>query len=67
MACPLGAAARGPTWARTGYESVRAQLNADNELKAKLEALRLATGRLMGLGDVANKTYPKMTLDSKAP
>ncbi len=49
---------------RTGYESV-AQLNADNELKAKLEALRLATGRLMGLGDVANKTYPKMTLIAK--
>ena len=46
---------------RTGYESV-AQLNGDAELKAKLEALRLATGRLMGLGDVAKKNYPKMTL-----
>jgi 4-oxalomesaconate tautomerase len=46
---------------RTGYEGV-AQLNGDAELKAKLEALRLATGRLMGLGDVARKNYPKMTL-----
>lgn len=46
---------------RTGYESV-AQLNGDVELKAKLEALRLATGHLMGLGDVTKKTYPKMTL-----
>ena len=46
---------------RTGYESV-AQLNGDTELKARLEALRLATGQLMGLGDVAKKTYPKMTL-----
>jgi len=46
---------------RTGYEGV-AQLDGDSELKAKLEALRLATGRLMGLGDVAGKNYPKMTL-----
>ena len=46
---------------RTGYESVTA-LNADSELKNKLEALRLKTGELMGLGDVGNKTYPKMCL-----
>jgi 4-oxalomesaconate tautomerase len=46
---------------RTGYESV-ADLNADGELKTKLEALRLATGKLMGLGDVSPKTYPKMCL-----
>jgi 4-oxalomesaconate tautomerase len=46
---------------RTGYETV-AQLNVDTELKAKLETLRLATGRLMGLGDVAKKSFPKMTL-----
>ncbi len=46
---------------RTGYETV-AELNADAGLKARIEALRLAAGRLMGLGDVAGKTYPKMCL-----
>ncbi len=46
---------------RTGYESV-AELNADTELKTKLEALRLHCGQLMGLGDVSQKNYPKMTL-----
>jgi len=46
---------------RTGCEGV-AELNADAELKAKLEALRLAAGHLMGLGDVSKKTYPKMCL-----
>jgi 4-oxalomesaconate tautomerase len=46
---------------RTGYESV-AELNADTQLKARIEALRLQTGRLMGLGDVSAKNYPKMTL-----
>ncbi len=51
-ACDLG---------RSGYESV-AELNADTELKARLEALRLHCGHLMGLGDVTKKTYPKMTL-----
>ncbi len=47
--------------ARTGYEDADA-LNADTGLKARLEALRLATGTLMGLGDVTKKTYPKMCL-----
>ena len=46
---------------RTGSESVAA-LNADVELKTKIEALRLKAGRLMGLGDVAKKNYPKMCL-----
>lgn len=46
---------------RTGYESV-AELNGDVELKTRIEALRLHTGRLMGLGDVSSKNYPKMTL-----
>lgn len=46
---------------RTGYETV-AQLNADEELKARLERLRLACGPAMGLGDVGPKNYPKMTL-----
>ena len=45
----------------TGYESVD-QLNADGQLKARLEALRLQASLLMGLGDVRKKNYPKMTL-----
>jgi 4-oxalomesaconate tautomerase len=46
---------------RTGYESV-AEMNADTELKTKIEALRLQVSLLMGLGDVSQKNYPKMTL-----
>ncbi len=46
---------------RTGYES-RESLDADTELKAKLEEIRLAAGRLMGLGDVKDKVIPKMAL-----
>ena len=46
---------------RTGYESVAA-LNADSELKARLERLRIACGHAMQLGDVTAKNYPKMTL-----
>jgi 4-oxalomesaconate tautomerase len=46
---------------RSGDESVAA-LNADTQLKATLEALRLAAGHLMGLGDVSAKSYPKMCL-----
>jgi 4-oxalomesaconate tautomerase len=46
---------------RTGFESVD-QLNADSELKTRLERLRIACGHAMGLGDVTAKNYPKMTL-----
>ncbi|UBM08854.1 4-oxalomesaconate tautomerase [Cupriavidus metallidurans] len=46
---------------RTGYESVAA-LNADHELKQRIEAARLVAGELMGLGDVSDKSYPKMCL-----
>ncbi len=49
---------------RTGYETV-AELNADTELKARIEALRLKAGKAMGLGDVGPKTYPKMCLLSE--
>ena len=48
---------------RTGYESVD-QLNADTELKARIERLRIACGHAMKLGDVTAKNYPKMTLIS---
>lgn len=47
----------------TGQEKP-AELNADTDLKARIEALRLQTGELMGLGDVSGRNYPKMTLVS---
>jgi 4-oxalomesaconate tautomerase len=46
---------------RTGYESV-AELNADTELKARLETLRKSAGQLMGLGDVTEAVIPKLSL-----
>ena len=46
---------------RTGYETAEA-LNADTELKQRIEALRLQIALRMGLGDVSAKNYPKMTL-----
>ncbi|HEX2888758.1 4-oxalomesaconate tautomerase [Vineibacter terrae] len=45
----------------TGYED-RDALDKDAALKARIEALRLAAGRLMGLGDVSRKVVPKMAL-----
>jgi 4-oxalomesaconate tautomerase len=39
-----------------------AELEADHALTAKVEAIRLAAGRLMNLGDVSTKTVPKMSL-----
>ena len=49
----------------TGYETV-AELNADTELKARLEAIRRAAGRLMGMGEVASKVVPKISLIAPA-
>jgi 4-oxalomesaconate tautomerase len=46
---------------RTGYESV-AELEADAELAARVRAIRLAAGPLMGLGDVSAATVPKLSL-----
>jgi 4-oxalomesaconate tautomerase len=45
----------------TGYES-RAELEAADEVKARIEKIRLAAGPLMNLGDVSQKSVPKMTL-----
>lgn len=45
----------------TGYESP-AELEANTELKARVESIRLKAGELMNLGDVTNKTVPKMSL-----
>jgi 4-oxalomesaconate tautomerase len=46
---------------RTGYESTD-ELNDDAALKELLEDLRIEGAELMGLGDVRDKSYPKMTL-----
>lgn len=42
-----------------------AELEANEALKFRVEAIRIAAGPMMGLGDVANKTVPKMCLVSK--
>ena len=44
----------------------RTALDADDALKARLEAIRLAAGPMMRLGDVADKSVPKMTLVAPA-
>lgn len=45
----------------TGYED-RETLDGDADMKAKVEAIRLKAGPLMNLGDVAEKSVPKMML-----
>ena len=40
-------------------------LEADDDLRDRLEAIRLKAGPLMNLGDVASKSVPKMTMVSK--
>ncbi len=47
----------------TGDET-REALDGNAELKRRLEAIRLACGPLMNLGDVTDKTVPKMTMVS---
>lgn len=50
---------------KSGYET-REELNADADLKARLEKIRLKAGAAMGLGDVSDKVVPKMTMVSPA-
>jgi 4-oxalomesaconate tautomerase len=45
----------------TGSETP-AQLEADDDVKRRVEAIRLAAGPLMNLGDVTDATVPKMSL-----
>ncbi|WP_223477899.1 4-oxalomesaconate tautomerase [Oricola indica] len=49
----------------TGDETPE-ELEANDELRAKLEAIRLKCGPLMNLGDVKEKSVPKMTMVSRA-
>jgi 4-oxalomesaconate tautomerase len=46
---------------KSGYEAP-ADLNSDQKLKTRLEAIRILAGQRMGLGDVRSKVIPKMTL-----
>jgi 4-oxalomesaconate tautomerase len=46
---------------KSGYETP-ADLNSDQELKSRLEAIRIQAGERMGLGDVRSRVVPKMTL-----
>ncbi|HZW53825.1 MAG TPA: PrpF domain-containing protein, partial [Candidatus Elarobacter sp.] len=52
---------RAADFGKTGHESPD-ELEADAGLKARVEQVRLAAGKLMNLGDVAKKTVPKMCL-----
>jgi 4-oxalomesaconate tautomerase len=45
----------------TGYER-REELDAASDLKAKIEGIRLIAGPMMNLGDVTDKSVPKMML-----
>lgn len=45
----------------TGYETP-AELEANTQLKERVESIRLEVGQMMNLGDVTNKTVPKMSL-----
>ena len=47
----------------TGQET-REELEANDVLRAKLESIRLQVGPLMNLGDVKEKSVPKMTMVS---
>jgi 4-oxalomesaconate tautomerase len=48
----------------TGYET-RDAINANSELKARIESIRLQVGPRMNLGDVTKKVVPKMCLVAK--
>ncbi|HEX6219607.1 MAG TPA: PrpF domain-containing protein, partial [Acidimicrobiia bacterium] len=47
----------------TGYETC-AELESNDELRGRLEQIRLAAGPAMGLGDVSGTTIPKLTMVS---
>jgi 4-oxalomesaconate tautomerase len=46
---------------KTGYES-SAELDADRDFFARMEAMRLDAGRRMGLGDVTGRVVPKIAM-----
>jgi len=56
---------RATDFGKTGYESPE-QLESDTDLKARIEEIRLIIGERMNLGDVSDKTVPKMCLIAAA-
>lgn len=56
---------RAADFGKTGYETPE-ELEADAELKKRVETIRLALGARMNLGDVTKKTVPKMSLIAPA-
>lgn len=56
---------RASDFGKTGYESPE-ELEADAELKKAVESIRLQAGEPMNLGDVVDKTVPKMSLVAAA-
>jgi 4-oxalomesaconate tautomerase len=56
---------RAEDFGKTGYESP-IELEADSELKQRIEHIRLKLGSAMNLGNVSDKTVPKMSLVAPA-
>ena len=54
---------RAEDFSLSGAETVE-QLEVNEDLKTRLESVRLQVGPMMNLGDVTDKTVPKMTLVS---
>ena len=52
---------RATDFGKTGHETPE-QLESDDKLKARIEEIRLVIAKQMNLGDVSNKTVPKMCL-----
>ena len=52
---------RASDFGKTGYESP-GELEQDGALKSRVESIRVQAGPMMNLGDVAQKTVPKMSL-----
>lgn len=57
--------ARASDFGLTGYET-QDELDANKDLFARMEAIRLEAGRRMGLGDVSKSVTPKIGLLSRA-
>jgi 4-oxalomesaconate tautomerase len=56
---------RASGFGKSGSESPQ-ELESDNALKERIEAIRLHVGPMMNLGDVSDKTVPKMCLVAPA-
>lgn len=57
--------ARASDFGLTGYETVQ-ELDGNKEFFARMEAIRLKAGKLMGMGDVSKSVTPKFGLVAQA-